>query len=96
MANFSVNYASLSSGSEGVQAVARRLNELLEEIEAAQVKVLEGWTGEAKQAFDVNMRVVRQELIKLSSVSQAFGNALNNTGIGYMNADRAGRHSMEA
>ncbi len=94
MADFSLSYAALSGGSEGLTAEERALLDRLEALRAALNWASAGWTGEAASAFDANMRVFSEELDKLRVVLGMTGNALDTAGMNYRAVDLRNANRM--
>jgi uncharacterized protein YukE len=88
-----VNYSTVGAGADGLGLANRDLLQRLEELVGMARSVAEGWTGEAKIAFDANMRVISEELLNIGTVVGQTGGALSNSVASYHAQDRrsAGR-----
>ncbi|MFD5320090.1 WXG100 family type VII secretion target [Streptomyces sp. NPDC127098] len=95
MVNLSVNYGSLTTGSEGLNQQERALLEKIETLHAELLAVGGGWEGEAQRAFQANMAVFTQELEHLARILGRTGNQLSESAYAYAEADRRGAAQAE-
>ncbi|WP_052852112.1 WXG100 family type VII secretion target [Streptomyces avicenniae] len=92
MTSFGVRYESLFTGSEGLNAQERALLEKLGELRSELIHTAEGWSGEAKRAFDVNIGVFEEATLQFGAILGRTGNQLAEASAGYFHADtRASR-----
>ncbi|MBL1068302.1 WXG100 family type VII secretion target [Streptomyces sp. 7-21] len=86
--NINVQYSALDSGAERMNTVAGNLVERLETLQSGLRSVASGWTGEAKLAFEENMRLFTTELDKLRVIQANTATSVSNASAGYAATDR--------